>query len=102
MAKALRAGAKYSEAIAFAKKATTWDADDSEAWFELGECYSSLPNGQNEAKSAYRKSAALKEADLQTNPTDGPGWMALALAVSYTHLSWGSLLSTSIGWCSPL
>ena len=59
MAKALRAGAKYSEAI---------------------ECYSSLPNGQNEAKSAYRKSAALKEADLQTNPTDGPGWMALALA----------------------
>ena len=79
-ARALRAGAKYTEATEFAKKATDLNAEDSDAWLELGDCYSYMPGSQSEARAAYKKSASLQELELDTNPTDGPGWMSLALA----------------------
>jgi tetratricopeptide (TPR) repeat protein/class 3 adenylate cyclase len=80
MAEVLRAGAKYVEAIEFAKKATALNEEDSDAWFELGDCSSCVPGGESAAKAAYRKSASLLESELQTNPTEGPSWMSLALA----------------------
>ncbi|MDQ2925825.1 MAG: protein kinase [Acidobacteriota bacterium] len=79
MAGALRAKRKYSEALEFAKKAVSLGPDDSYNWLELGECYSFLQGHQRDAKSAYAKSASLAEQELQTNPSDGPLWMILAL-----------------------
>jgi hypothetical protein len=48
-------------------------------WLELGECYSSLHNRQREATAAFVMAAKVAEKHLQTDASDGPAWMLLAL-----------------------
>ena len=76
---ALRYQGKYEEALPFARKAVELNPADDANWLELGECYSSLRNHQDEAKSAYLRAAKEVGGHLQTDPTDGPSWMLLAL-----------------------
>jgi tetratricopeptide (TPR) repeat protein len=75
---ALRYQGKYEEAVPFALRAVELNGVDSN-WLELGDCYSSLRNRQSEAKNAYLKAANAVERHLQTDATDGPSWMLLAL-----------------------
>jgi eukaryotic-like serine/threonine-protein kinase len=76
---ALRFQGKYEEALPFALKAVELNPADDINWLELGECYSSLGNRPNEAKGAYSRAAKEAERHLQTDATNGPAWMLLAL-----------------------
>ncbi len=76
---ALRFQGKYEEALPFALKAAEINPADDTNWLELGDCYSSLPNRNNEAKRAYMRAAQEAQRQLQTDPTNGPAWMLLAL-----------------------
>jgi len=75
---ALRYQGKYDQALPFARKAVELNPVDDTYWLELGECYLSL-HRPGEAKSAYMQAAQVVEHRLQTDQTDGPGWMSLAL-----------------------
>ena len=76
---ALRLQGKYDEALPFALKAVRLDPADDINWLELGDCYSSLHNRSGEAKGAYLRAAKEVERHLQTDATNGPDWMLLAL-----------------------
>jgi eukaryotic-like serine/threonine-protein kinase len=80
MAAALRCKGKYGEAVAYALQATRLNPDEPENWLELGDCYSCETGRQPEAKDAFARMTRLQEQSLQTNPSEGPGWMLLALA----------------------
>jgi eukaryotic-like serine/threonine-protein kinase len=69
---------KYEEALGFALKAVELNPADDANWLELGECYSSL-HRQREAKAAYVMAEKEAQRHLQTDPTNGPAWMLLAL-----------------------
>jgi eukaryotic-like serine/threonine-protein kinase len=75
----LRLQGKYDEALPFALKAVHLDPVDDINWLELGDCYSSLHNRSGEAKGAYLRAAKEVERHLQTDATNGPDWMLLAL-----------------------
>jgi tetratricopeptide (TPR) repeat protein len=75
----LRYQGKYADALPYALKAVQVNPGFDENWLELGECYASMRNRQNEAKSAYLRAAKEAERRLQTNPNQGPLWMLLAL-----------------------
>ncbi len=79
MAAALRSQGKFSEALPFAQKSVNLDPGDSTGWLELGDCYSSLRGRGFDAKKAYSQAARVQEEQLETDVTDGPGWMLLAL-----------------------
>ncbi len=66
-------------------------ADDS-TWLELGECYASL-HRQKEAKAAYVMAAKQVEQHLQTDESNGPNWMLLAL---YQVKAGDSLIAPSL------
>ena len=76
---ALRFQGKYDQALPFALKAVELNPADDTNWLELGECYFSLGNRPNEAKAAYSRAAKEAERHLQTDATNGPTWMLLAL-----------------------
>jgi tetratricopeptide (TPR) repeat protein len=76
---ALRYQSRYQEALPFALKAVELNPAEDTNWLELGDCYSSLRNRENEAKSAYRRAAQETERHLQTDATNGASWMMLAL-----------------------
>lgn len=76
---ALRYQSRYQEALPFALKAVELNPAEDTNWLELGDCYSSLHNRENEAKSAYRRAAQETERHLQTDATNGASWMMLAL-----------------------
>jgi tetratricopeptide (TPR) repeat protein/tRNA A-37 threonylcarbamoyl transferase component Bud32 len=76
---ALRYQGNYDEALPYALKAVQVDPANDASWLELGDCYSSLHNRKGEAKDAYLRAAKEVERHLQTDPTDGPSWMLLAL-----------------------
>jgi tetratricopeptide (TPR) repeat protein len=76
---ALRYQGKYDEALRFARKAVQLNPALDEYWLELGDCYVSLGNHQNEARKAYLRAAKEAERHLSTDPTNGPGWLLLAL-----------------------
>ena len=76
---ALRYQGKYEEALPFALQAVELNPADDTNWLELGDCYSSLHNQQNEAKSAYKRAAKEVGRHLQTDAANGPDWMLLAL-----------------------
>ncbi len=76
---ALRYQGKYKDALPYALRAVQLDPANDANWLELGDCYSSLPDRQNEARSAYLRAAKEAERHLQTDQTDGPSWMLLAL-----------------------
>jgi tetratricopeptide (TPR) repeat protein len=76
---ALRYQGKYEEALPYARRATVLNSADDFNWQELGDCYSSLPRHQKEARNAYLRAAQEAERHLQTDGADGPTWMRLAL-----------------------
>jgi tetratricopeptide (TPR) repeat protein/tRNA A-37 threonylcarbamoyl transferase component Bud32 len=75
----LRCQGKYKEALPFALKATELNPGDDFNWLELGDCYFSLGHRKSEAAQAYMSAAKVAARHLETNPADGPAWMALAL-----------------------
>jgi serine/threonine protein kinase/tetratricopeptide (TPR) repeat protein len=75
----LRCEGKYKEALPFALKATELNPSDDFNWMELGDCYLSLGHHKNEATQAYIRAAKEATKRLETDPADGPAWMALAL-----------------------
>ena len=79
MAAALRSERKYSDAIRSAEKAVELNPAQSAAWLELGDCYSLVRNRRKDALKAYAQGAKTQEEELRTDPTNGPGWMLLAL-----------------------
>lgn len=79
MASVLRSEGKYAEALSVALKGVTLEPTEPQNWLELGDCYESLHVHSSEARAAYGHAAKLQEAQLQTDPTYGPGWMRLAL-----------------------
>jgi serine/threonine protein kinase/tetratricopeptide (TPR) repeat protein len=76
---AFRYQGKYEDALPYALKAVQLGPGSDANWLELGDCYSSIHNHQSEAKSAYLQAAKQAEQHLQTDATDGPTWMLLAL-----------------------
>jgi tetratricopeptide (TPR) repeat protein len=75
----LRYRGKYEQALPFARRAVELNPADDINWLELGECYSSLHNHQNEARNAYLRAAKEAEQRLSAEPSYGPAWMLLAL-----------------------
>ena len=76
---ALRLEGKPAEALLYAQKAVQLNPTEDTNWLELGDCYSSLRNRENEAKAAYLRAAKEAERHLRTDPTDGASLMLLAL-----------------------
>ena len=76
---ALRYQGKYSEALRFSRKAVQLNPAVDDYWLELGDCYVSLGNHQSEAIHAYFRAAKEAERHLAMDPTNGPGWLLLAL-----------------------
>jgi tetratricopeptide (TPR) repeat protein len=79
MADVLRSEGKYTEALAFALKGVDLEPTEPDNWLKLGDCYLVLRGHTRESKAAYLRAAQLQLAQLQTDPTNGPGWMRLAL-----------------------
>jgi tetratricopeptide (TPR) repeat protein len=79
MADVLRSERKYTEALTFALKAVALKPTETDNWLELGDCYLLLGGHSSEAKAAYERAAQLQETQLHTDPTNGRGWMRLAL-----------------------
>jgi serine/threonine protein kinase/tetratricopeptide (TPR) repeat protein len=76
---ALRYQGKYDEALRFARKAVQLNSVSDTNWLELGDCYVSLGNHQSEARKAYLQATKEAELQLSMDPTNGPGWLLLAL-----------------------
>ena len=76
---AFRYQGKPNEALPFAQKAVELNPSEDTNWLELADCYSSLHDHHSQAKSAYMRAAQEVERHLQTDTTNGPDWMLLAL-----------------------
>jgi tetratricopeptide (TPR) repeat protein/tRNA A-37 threonylcarbamoyl transferase component Bud32 len=76
---ALRYQHKPAEALPYAQKAVEMNPTEDTNWLELGDCYSSLHNHENDAKAAYLRAAQEAEKHVRTDPTDGASVMLLAL-----------------------
>ena len=76
---ALRYQGKYQDALPYAERAVQLNPSNDGNWLELGDCYSLLHNRQSDAHNAYLRAAKEGEGHLQTDPTNGPSWMLLAL-----------------------
>ena len=79
MAAALRSEGKFADAVRFAQKSIEINPSQSAGWLELGDCYSLIHGRRGEAQKAYAKGAEIQEDEQRTDPTNGPGWMLLAL-----------------------
>ncbi|MEO8737315.1 MAG: protein kinase [Edaphobacter sp.] len=79
MASVLRSEGKYTQALPFALKGVALKPTEPENWLELGDCYTLLRGHSSEAKAAYARAAQLQAEQLQTDASNGPGWMQLAL-----------------------
>jgi serine/threonine protein kinase/tetratricopeptide (TPR) repeat protein len=79
MAEVLRAQKKYTEALQWALLAVKLNPDDSTNLLELGDCYSRIRSHSVDAETAYKNAARVQEQQMQTDPTNGPGWMLVAL-----------------------
>jgi serine/threonine protein kinase/Flp pilus assembly protein TadD len=79
MADILRAQKKYAEALQWALLAVKLNPDDSTNLLELGDCYSRIHGHAADAETAYRAAARVEEQQMQTDPTNGPRWMLVAL-----------------------
>jgi Flp pilus assembly protein TadD len=87
MSAALRSTRDAVSALPFALEATTLDAGNSNMWLELGDCESMIPGHQPQAKRAYAEAARVQREALETNNTDGPGWILLGLCEAKTGAS---------------
>jgi eukaryotic-like serine/threonine-protein kinase len=79
MSAALRSKRDAVSALTFAREATTLDADGSIMWLELGDCESMIHGHKDQARRAYAEAARVQREALETNNTDGPGWILLGL-----------------------
>jgi Flp pilus assembly protein TadD len=79
MSAALRSQHSAASALSFAREATTLDADNSSVWLELGDCESMIHGHQDQARRAYAEAAQAQREAMETNNTDGPGWILLGL-----------------------
>jgi tetratricopeptide (TPR) repeat protein len=79
MSTALRSKRDAVSALTFALEATALDAGDAGAWLELGDCESMTHGHKDQARRAYAEAARVQREALETNSTDGPGWILLAL-----------------------
>jgi tetratricopeptide (TPR) repeat protein len=79
LAEAFRIQRKFPEAIDYAQKAVKLNPADPGNWLELADVYSVAGSFRAESSAAYQQAAAKQAEELQTSPTDGPGWMLLAL-----------------------
>ncbi len=79
MSQALRSQGKTASALQFAKNATGLNPGNSTTWLELGDCYSMMRYRDAEAREAYIQGARAQREYQAAHPTDGPGWMLLAL-----------------------
>jgi Flp pilus assembly protein TadD len=79
MSAVLRSKRDAISALPFAREATTLEAGDSTMWIELGDCESMLHGHGEQARRAYGEGARVQREALETNNTDGPGWILLAL-----------------------
>jgi tetratricopeptide (TPR) repeat protein len=84
MSAALRSRHSAASAISFAREATTLDPGDSSAWLELADCESMIRRHENQARRAYAEAARLQREALESNNTDGPGWILLGLCEAKT------------------
>jgi eukaryotic-like serine/threonine-protein kinase len=79
MADVLRAQRKYAEALQWALLAVKLNPAEGTNFLELGDCYSRIHGHSADAKNAYQSASRIQEQQMQTDPTNGPGWMLLAL-----------------------
>jgi eukaryotic-like serine/threonine-protein kinase len=79
MSAALRSQRKFLPALGFARKATELDPGDSLSWLELGDCNSMIRGHEGEARKAYQEAVRVQREELDTDATNGPGWIQLAL-----------------------
>ena len=76
---ALRYQKKFEEALTFALNATALNPEDDTIWLELGDCYSSIPYREHEARVAYARAAKEAKRHINVDPANGPAWMMLSL-----------------------
>ena len=79
LAEAYRIQRKFLEAIDCAQRAVKLDSAAPDNWLELADVYLGTGSFRAETNAAYQQVAAKQAEKLQTSPTDGPGWMLLAL-----------------------
>jgi eukaryotic-like serine/threonine-protein kinase len=79
MAEVLRAQKKYTEALPWAQLAVKLNPTEPTNLLELGDCYSRVRGHSADAETSYKSAAQMQEQQMQTDPTNGPGWMLLAL-----------------------
>jgi eukaryotic-like serine/threonine-protein kinase len=91
MAAALRSEGQISDALPFAQKSVDLDSGDSTNWLELGDCYSLLKSHGGDAKKAYAKGAQVQREEMETDSTNGPGWILLALCRAKSGMPEGCL-----------
>jgi len=87
MSAALRSTRDALSALPFAREATTLDAGNSNMWVELGDCESMIHGHEDQARRAYAEAARVQREALETNNTDGPGWILLGLCEAKTGAS---------------
>jgi len=80
MAAAFRWKRSYAEAVSYASQAVKLSPEYSGKWLELGDCCSLVKGEKSTADDAFVRAGKLEEQTLETNPTDGPTLMRLALA----------------------
>ena len=79
MADVLRAQKRYAEALQWALLAVKLNPTEATNLLELGDCYSKLHGHSVDAENSYKSAARIQEEQMETDPTNGPGWMLLAL-----------------------
>ena len=79
LADAFRAQGDNKDALRSSLEAVKLSPDESTNWLELGDSYSRVAHHIEDAFKAYQRAAQLQEKQLETDPTNGPGWMLLAL-----------------------
>jgi serine/threonine protein kinase/Tfp pilus assembly protein PilF len=103
MSAALRSKRDAISALPFAREATVLDAGDCTTWIELGDCESMLHGHGEQARKAYAEAVRVQREALETNNTDGPGWILLGLCEAkiganqdaHLHLRKGESLPSS-------
>jgi tetratricopeptide (TPR) repeat protein len=84
MSAALRSKRDALSALPFAQQATALDGANSNMWLELGDCESMIHGHEDPARRAYAEAARVQREALETNNTDGPGWILLGLCEAKT------------------
>ena len=90
LAAAYRSRGQLPEAIDFGKKAVALDPNWPPYWLDLGDSYTAARQS-TAAREAYHHCALAEEAELQTEPKSGSGWMLLALCRAKTGEALGTV-----------